>query len=571
MKFLLVITLILAFAFFFFPVTDFDIWWHLATGKLIIENKTLPANEVFSYTAYGTPWYLNSWAFDALSYWAFQFVGINGVNTLKAVISFVAFLLVLFYLYKKNLLNLSSLAFITLAFFAIRKHFSLRPHTISYLFFVVFLILLLEYKEKRKYKYIFALALLQILWVNFHASFIYGIAFAFILCFSDWLESKEIDKKNIMLLFLIVVASLCHLFYWHQHLFRTVQRFFVASQYQISVREFLPPTLLTFLSLLGLVLLSLIPVIYFSLKEQQFDILLIGLFALGLGLKSSRFLPDSVLFLSVVAPFYFEKISLPEFNIRISKTTQNAAYILLLLLLFLAVKNQPSGWGLGLQKFTYPVGAVEFIKSEELLEKSGGQIYNTYNFGGYLMWTIFPHKIFIDGRAFPYYGEIFETYWKNFENTEVWEETVRKYNITVALMTLPHTDGRIVYNDSSRMFPKEGWALVYYDDISMIYVKRIEESSDAINKYEYKIINPQAMDFEYLNEAIESQEAFEGALAEAKRALEINPDSYRLHFTLSYLYNLAGQKEKMLEEVKKTLEINPHFKAAQSILDEHYK
>ena len=77
------------------------------------------------------------------------------------------------------------------------------------------------------------------------------------------------------------------------------------------------------------------------------------------------------------------------------------------------------------------------------------------------------------------------------------ENTVKKYNITAALMTLPHTDGVKVYNDSTKMFPANEWAPIYYDDASVIYVKRLPELKGLIEKFEYKILNPQAMDFSY--------------------------------------------------------------------------
>lgn len=589
--FLILISCLVVFSFFLFPVTDFDIWWHLSEGKLMIENRELPTTEVFSYTAYGSPRYIDSWAFDALSFLGFKLVGIDGINILKAIISFFVFAALLFYLKKERILNLFSLLFVILALFSIRGFFSLRPHTISFLFFVVFLILLFKYKESKKHKYIFSLALLQFAWVNFHASFIFGIAISFIFLISE-LISKKIEKKDIVLGTSILFVSLLHIFYGPYFLFRVVQRYFLATEYQIQIIEFLPPTPESFISIRGLVLLSLFPLFYFALKQKQIDILLISIFTLILGLSSSRFLPYLVLFLCIAAPLYFKKIPLPNIGaLKPSKTSSTpleiiraekeheenksltgstAVFLIILFLLFVGVKNQSFGFGLGLQKFTYPDKAVEFIKKERLLEKSNGQIYNTYNFGGYLMWTLYPHRVFIDGRAFPYYGKIFENYWKNFEDENIWEKNVQDYNITVALMTLPHTDGKKIYNDSSRMFPKNKWALIYYDDACMIYVKRIEEFNEIIKKYEYKIIESQKIDFAYFQKAIKNQEDFDNALKEVKRGLEINPESYRLHFTLSCLYNLAGQNDKMLEEIKKTIKINPHFRPAQEILDKYY-
>jgi len=565
--FLILISSLIVFLFFLFPITDFDVWFHLAGGKFMIENWQFPRTEIFSYTAYGNPWHLNSWGFDALSYSVFKLFGLDSLNILKALVSLLVFLLIIFYLRKRKTLNLFSLLFVVLALFSIRQHFSLRPHTFGYLIFVIFLILLFKYRESKSYKWIFFLALTQFIWVNLHSSFIWGVAFSGIFLASETFLNRKIRKKDLILTSSVSFVSFLHIFYGYNYFLRI----FKASLGLVKspIIEHLPPTPETFISLMGLVLLSLFLVIYFSYREKRFDILLMTAFLALVALTNARFLRDLVLFLCLVAPPYFQKASLSKFNPRIPKTVLSSFYFILLFGLFLAAKNSPLGIGLGLKKFTYPVKAVEFIKHERLLEESNGQLYNTYNFGGYLLWTMYPHKIFIDGRMQLYTGEIFNNYWNNFEGGDVWKETVEKYNITLALMTLPHTDGKKVYNDSSKMFPKEDWALVYYNDVCMIYVRRIDSLRDFTEEYEYKIINPQAMDFSYFQEQIKSQEDFENVLKEIKRGLEINPESYRLHFTLSYLYSLVGAEKEMLEELNKTLKINPYFKAAQEIFEEY--
>ena len=135
-------------------------------------------------------------------------------------------------------------------------------------------------------------------------------------------------------------------------------------------------------------------------------------------------------------------------------------------------------------------------------------------------------------------------------------------------MILPHTDGKTVFNDSLKMFPAEKWALIYYDDVATIYTKRIPALDDVVQKYEYKIINPQMMNLNYLPEKIQSQEDWERAMNEIKMGLEINPESYRLHFTLAYLYGMVGAEEKLKEALQRTLKINPQFQAAKEILDQ---
>lgn len=565
-------TSLVVFTFFLFPVTDNDIWFHLADGKYILENGRAPTQDIYSYTAAGGPAWTNSWGFAAASYLIYKIGGLNVLNFLKAVFSLFAFLVIAFYLHQKKLLNLFSLAFIVLAFFIMRPNFSLRPHTISFLIFVIFLILFLKYRETRNTKYIFELFLAQFFWVNLHATFIWGLGFTAIFVATEMILQRRLDKKNVVLAGAILLASLLNIFYGYHFLIKIISEFFGPTEYHIPIREFIRPTFASFVSFEGLLLLlPWLLVAFFYLKEKKFDLLLILLFITAVSLTASRFLRYLMLFLLLIAPFYFPKFPATKINLKMSKTALTSLYIFFLFILFLLAKNSPLGIGLGLERFTYPIGAVDFIKNEKLLETSNGNLYNTYNFGGYLIWNLYPeHKIFIDGRVEPYVknSDVFQDYWANFEGGEVWAKTAEKYNITATLMTLPHIDANTLYNSSSIMFPKKDWALVYFDDTAMVYVKRISELQNVIEKDEYKILNPQEVDISYLGNLIKNEADFNDALKEIKRGLEINPDSYRLHFMAAYLYGLAGNEQKMREELNLVLKINPYFKSASNILNQ---
>jgi hypothetical protein len=75
-------------------VQDPDFWWHLRTGKWMLDNHRLPSHDLYTYTVSGHPWidheylteilmaYLNSWgglalislAFAALTMLGFLFL-----------------------------------------------------------------------------------------------------------------------------------------------------------------------------------------------------------------------------------------------------------------------------------------------------------------------------------------------------------------------------------------------------------------------------------------------------------------------------------------------------------------
>lgn len=93
------------------------------------------------------------------------------------------------------------------------------------------------------------------------------------------------------------------------------------------------------------------------------------------------------------------------------------------------------------------------------------------------------------------------------------------------------------------------------------------EKLSVIEKYEYSFLDPQILDLNEIQNRIRSEEDYEGMLRDVQRGLERNPESYRLHFTLAYLYSLVGRESDMLSEIQRTLQINPHFIPALDVLD----
>ena len=51
-----------------FPICSFDIWWHLRTGRLIVEELRIPHTDPFTYTAGGNHWVTHEWLAETLFY-----------------------------------------------------------------------------------------------------------------------------------------------------------------------------------------------------------------------------------------------------------------------------------------------------------------------------------------------------------------------------------------------------------------------------------------------------------------------------------------------------------------------
>src|ERR1700687_4418247 len=72
---------------------DADTWWHLATGRYIATYRTIPAVDVFSYTATQRPWIDLQWIFQIGAYGPYQAVGISGLILSTAACAVATFVL----------------------------------------------------------------------------------------------------------------------------------------------------------------------------------------------------------------------------------------------------------------------------------------------------------------------------------------------------------------------------------------------------------------------------------------------------------------------------------------------
>lgn len=162
---------------------------------------------------------------------------------------------------------------------------------------------------------------------------------------------------------------------------------------------------------------------------------------------------------------------------------------------------------------------------------------NSYAFGGYLIWNLYPErKIFIDGRNevfLPLLQEIVAVR----TDSRLWKRFLEKYKIEYALLnywdeleqltTFDASNHRIVTYApfTSTHFPRARWALVYWDDTGMIYVKRDGINGGLANQ-EYTSVFPEGTAYmRVLKDGKKIDKA--KAIGELQRKLKEDPDCKR--------------------------------------------
>jgi hypothetical protein len=72
------------------PLRDFDIWWHLRTGQLILERGAVPMTDWYTYTNPTQPWIDLHWGFQVAAALLYRIGGVNALLLGKAAVGAAA-------------------------------------------------------------------------------------------------------------------------------------------------------------------------------------------------------------------------------------------------------------------------------------------------------------------------------------------------------------------------------------------------------------------------------------------------------------------------------------------------
>lgn len=164
------------------PIGAGDTWWYLSCGRYIVENRTVPETDVFSYTFRGKPWINAHWMTNALFYIIYSNFGREGLAWYKVMMVVIILSLVVARTYRKTGdYYLSLICLVVIAFFA-RIYLDIRAQLATFLFINICMLLLDFYRDGKKWVLYF-IPLMIIPWVNLHGGFVY----VFFILGSLWL------------------------------------------------------------------------------------------------------------------------------------------------------------------------------------------------------------------------------------------------------------------------------------------------------------------------------------------------------------------------------------------------
>ncbi len=422
-------------------VTDPDLWWHLKTGQYISEHKSVPHADPFSYTRAGQPWVAHEWLTELLLYQIHRSAGWGGLIVIFSAVLAAAF----WFLYLRcgpapYVAGVATLC----AAWATAPVWGVRPQVLSLLLTSLWL-LILERSESNP-KLLWWTLPLTLLWVNLHAGFALGLALSALFLAGEWMEcrlrwssqqSGQRLKTATLILFLdFLLVPLnpngLRLFSYPIETLRS-------AAMQNYIAEWASPNFhnAQYWPLLG-VLLGVFAVLRWSGRAVRPRDLLLLLVSLYAGLCSIRMIP---LFVLIAIPIVAKRLG--NWPRRRSATRPHAAARVVLnvvlncaIILAMAafagihiarvIQRQPQA-----EAQHFPAGAVAFLATHAV----PGPIFNHYDWGGYLVWRLYPSvRVFIDGRADLYEKQLLDQFADTYQFKGDWQQPLQRWAIGTVLV-----------------------------------------------------------------------------------------------------------------------------------------
>ena len=166
-----------------FPMSDFDVWWHLRAARLIVESHAVPQVDVLTYTNAGRPWIDLYWFFQLVLGGLYKLGGASALVVMKAIGG--ALVIYLAWLSRRRGGRQWPLLLVWLpALIVISGRLCERPELFSLIYLAGYFAVLANASEKPRLLWL--LPLVQVLWVNSHGFFVLG-PLVLAAYFADWL------------------------------------------------------------------------------------------------------------------------------------------------------------------------------------------------------------------------------------------------------------------------------------------------------------------------------------------------------------------------------------------------
>jgi hypothetical protein len=407
-RLMVAILFILLFAMAVRTPTDTDTWWHIRSGEYMVKQHEIPQTDPFSHTRFGKKWIDHSWGSQLIMYGAYELFGDGsrpgdsgniGLSLYMAALATVGMAFV--YLMCEG--NAYVRAFVVVIGAAAAAVFwSPRPQMFSFMLGALVLYLLHLYK-RRQIDRLWLIPLIMAVWANLHGGFAIGFIFLFGSIAGEVLGNlfdRQDERvvpwgplKKMLLVTAVAIPAVALNPYGVQMLaypFHTVR----IGVLQSFIQEWASPNFHERQTWpFALLLLGVLAAAGLSRRRIDWtDLVLVcgtGFMALTAGRNIAVF---AIAASPVLSRHLDAWLTDRGWQIRLRRTVSGSMAIINWTLLAAAVNETTVRQA---QELYFPVEAADYLHSTPL----PGKMFNSYNWGGYLMFAAPDVPVYVDGRT----------------------------------------------------------------------------------------------------------------------------------------------------------------------------
>ncbi|MFL6351485.1 MAG: hypothetical protein ACJ74Z_06510 [Bryobacteraceae bacterium] len=440
-------------------LADGDTGWHIRTGEWILQNRTVPNVDLFSFTKPDAAWFSWEWGWDLLFAPVHQMWGLPGVAFANLLV--LCLISALLYRLVRRCCDNDFLAliFTAVALGGSTIHWLARPHLFSWLFLLLFSHILLTAEQGNK-KVLWWLPLVMLAWVNIHGAFFIGIFIVLTSAVGEMLRAFVTEKQiswptayrrarpYLLCVIACVAVSFINPYTWrlHRHLLRYLLDFRLLDQIQEYQSTSFHHGLVFLFE--GMLLLGAVAAVW-CLQHAKFGPAILIILWAHLALVSARNIP---IFMFIATPWAASMVSdalrcyrasgwLSRFRASVIDIYHELKPIERVgrwhLVSAVAVLCMACSLGKGNQKFEaefdpqkFPAHAVPVIQGMK-----EAHVFTYDQWGDYLIYRLYPsNRVFVDGRG-EFYGADFLFRCQHLLNsTYNWETELKHFGVDTVLL-----------------------------------------------------------------------------------------------------------------------------------------
>ena len=462
------------------PIENYDYFWHLASGRWIVEHRALPSTDPFTLASHEHPWINLEWLFQSILYPSWELFGHRGLTILLALLVGVGTAFLFLYALRRTNEG-AALVLSVIAWLGASHRLDLRAETAAIPFLVAFLAILMRRPSARSILFVF---LVTVVWFSVHPSALLAPVMAGLALLGSLPAREETRRETLYRVGQTTMAGLALLInpWGLSGVLAPVRLAGMLEREGLVNLEWLPSSPRLFPELYVVLVIALVLALRPSRLRwaRMLLLLLFGALAVRYVRNHAFFYPALPILLAPSIP-----LLAPRWN----------RVLVILAAALVAVGFLRQDPGTGVDPDLFPVHTVEQLRGSAL----EGNVYTPDQLGGYLVWALYPERrTLVDGRN-ELYVEFFRRFAEARLDSRKWRDLFTDYDLTIAIEEYRSTDVEVIDGltgeqttvpASTVYYPREEWALIGFDEVSMLFARRDAHPPEIIARLELRSIVP---------------------------------------------------------------------------------